>query len=90
MFDCYHVQMMGDDLSSLISRHFDLIEHIQLAAFPGRGEPDNTKPDYIALLQLLNSIGYAGYIGAEYRPRGTTGEGLAWLARFRELSATST
>ncbi len=36
--------------------------------------------DYADLFSFLEQLGYSGYIGAEYNPRTTTDEGLAWLS----------
>ena len=38
MFDSYHVQIMGSDLTTRFTRHRELIGHIQIAAVPDRGE----------------------------------------------------
>lgn len=38
MFDSYHVQIMGGDLTTRFTRHRELIGHIQIAAVPDRGE----------------------------------------------------
>jgi 2-dehydrotetronate isomerase len=34
------------------------------------------------LFDLLDELGYAGWIGCEYRPRGDTVEGLKWMRDF--------
>ena len=36
----------------------------------------------IVLGPALVDAGYAGWFGAEYRPRADTRSGLGWLARF--------
>lgn len=33
-------------------------------------------------LELLDAIGYTGYVGLEYVPPGTTEESLAWVAEY--------
>ncbi|HBF50086.1 MAG TPA: hydroxypyruvate isomerase, partial [Massilia sp.] len=40
---------------------------------PGTGEIN-----YPYLFRLLDEIGYGGWIGCEYNPRGDTAQGLAW------------
>ncbi len=85
MFDCYHMQIMQGDLATSIARLMPKIGHIQIAAVPDRGEPDAGEVDYRWLIGRLAEIGYAGHIGAEYRPRapgGDTQAGLGWLAAF--------
>jgi hydroxypyruvate isomerase len=34
-------------------------------------------------LHRLEELGYAGWIGCEYRPAGRTEDGLGWLAAWR-------
>jgi len=79
MYDCYHMQIMRGDLLRQAERWMDLIGHIQLAAVPDRGEPGRGEVDYDWLLPALRDAGYRGCFGAEYRPRGTTSEGLGWM-----------
>ncbi len=86
MFDCYHVQIMEGDLTRRLERHLPLIGHIQIAAVPSRCEPDEGEIAYERLIAEIDRLGYAGFIGAEYRPRGTTQEGLGWLKAFRRES----
>jgi hydroxypyruvate isomerase len=83
LFDCYHNQIMGGDLTRRIERFMPLIGHMQIAGVPARGEPDVGEVAYDRLLEAVDGMGYAGWIGAEYRPRGTVEEGLGWLRRFR-------
>lgn len=80
MFDCYHVQIMQGDLLTRLKQHLPLVGHIQIAAVPDRGEPDAGELNYKAICQAIDDMGYTGYIGAEYKPRNTTDDGLAWMA----------
>ncbi|ADZ69563.1 hydroxypyruvate isomerase family protein [Polymorphum gilvum] len=82
LFDCYHMQIMRGDLLHEVTRLLPLIGHIQFAAVPDRQEPDHGEVDFAWLLPALRAAGYAGFFGAEYRPRGATDAGLAWMARF--------
>jgi hydroxypyruvate isomerase len=84
MFDCYHMQIMQGDLSTTIQRLLPKIGHIQIAAVPDRGEPDRGEVDYGWLLSNLAGCGYDGFVGAEYRPRAGTREGLGWMTALRE------
>lgn len=85
MFDCYHVQIIAGDLIRRLERLLPLIGHIQIAAVPSRAEPDEGEVAYERLLPAIAAMGYDGYIGAEYRPRGRVEDGLGWLARFRAI-----
>jgi hydroxypyruvate isomerase len=80
-YDIYHAQRMEGELTATLRRHFDRIGHIQLADNPGRHEPGTGEINYDFLFAELDALGYAGWVGCEYKPRGTTTGGLAWLRR---------
>jgi hydroxypyruvate isomerase len=79
MFDAYHVQITQGDLTRRLEAHLPLVGHIQIAAVPDRGEPDSGEVDFGWLCGWLDRSGYAGWVGAEYQPRGRTEDGLGWL-----------
>jgi len=79
MFDCYHVQIMQGDLIRRLTAHLLLIGHVQIAAVPSRAEPDEGELNAPEILRALDGIGYSGCVGAEYRPRDRTEDGLGWL-----------
>lgn len=74
-FDIYHHQMIQDDLQHGIAELFPIIGHVQVASPPSRNEPGAAE---IAALRELDALGYAGWVGCEYRPATTTLEGLGW------------
>ncbi|WP_315756439.1 MULTISPECIES: hydroxypyruvate isomerase [unclassified Bradyrhizobium] len=78
-YDIYHMQIMEGDLARTMQKHLARIAHIQLADNPGRHEPGTGEINYAFLFRHLDAIGYRGWIGCEYKPRTTTGEGLGWL-----------
>ena len=82
MFDCYHVQIMQGDLERRLEAHLPHIGHIQIAAAPSRNEPDEGEISFTRLIPAIDAMGYDGFIGAEYKPRTTTDEGLGWMAAF--------
>jgi hydroxypyruvate isomerase len=57
-----------------------------LADNPGRHEPGTGEINYPFLFRLLDRLGYAGWIGCEYKPATTTEAGLGWASPY--LSAT--
>jgi len=59
-----------------------VIGHIQIAGSPGRHEPDVGEINYPYLFRLIDDIGYAGWIGCEYRPRASTLAGLGWAKEY--------
>ena len=79
MFDCFHIQMIEGDLLNRAKALMPIIGHIQFAGVPDRHEPDNGEVNYAWLFPQLIEAGYAGYFGAEYRPKSTVEAGLKWL-----------
>ena len=79
-YDIYHMQIMEGDLARTLQKHLGRIAHVQLADNPGRNEPGTGEINYLYLLKQLDSIGYRGWIGCEYKPRTTTLESLGWHA----------
>jgi hydroxypyruvate isomerase len=78
--DIYHMQVMEGDLATCLKRYASECGHIQIAGCPDRHEPDTGEVRYEYLFRLLDEIGYAGWLGCEYRPEGKTNEGLRWLS----------
>jgi hydroxypyruvate isomerase len=78
--DFYHAQIVEGDLTQTFRKHFDGIGHVQIASVPARNEPDDGEVNYPFLFRQLDELGYEGWIGCEYRPRGVTQDGLGWLA----------
>lgn len=78
--DFYHAQIVEGDLTTTFKKHFDGIGHVQIASVPARNEPDDGEVNYPFLFRQLDEMGYDGWVGCEYRPRGVTEDGLGWLA----------
>ncbi len=81
-FDFYHAQIVGGDLIRRFEAHLPLTGHAQIAAVPTRHEPDEGEVNYPEIFAALDRLGYAGFVGCEYRPRGRTEEGLAWARPY--------
>jgi hydroxypyruvate isomerase len=81
-YDIYHAQRMEGELAATMQKHLARIAHIQLADNPGRNEPGTGEINYAFLFRHLERIGYAGWIGCEYKPLTTTEAGLGWIQRF--------
>ena len=86
--DLYHCQIMEGDLAMQLRRHLPTgrVGHIQIAGVPERHEPDQGEINFPYLFALLDTLGYTGHVGCEYRPRrgavaGGTTAGLGWLPR---------
>jgi hydroxypyruvate isomerase len=80
--DLYHCQIVEGDMAIKIRRYIADVGHIQIAGVPERHEPDIGEVNYPYLFDLLDSVGYKGWIGCEYRPKAGTSAGLGWLKRY--------
>lgn len=89
MFDCYHVGVAQGDILRRLERHLPLIGHVQIAAVPSRAEPDEGEIAYGAIFNTLEALGYDGWIGCEYKPRGDTDAGLVWMRHLLGLKGGS-
>ncbi|HPG88824.1 MAG TPA: hydroxypyruvate isomerase [Hyphomicrobium sp.] len=78
-YDVYHMHIMEGETLATIARHLPLIKHVQIADHPGRHEPGTGEIDFPTVLRHLDAIGYDGWIGAEYKPKAATTDGLGWL-----------
>ena len=76
---CRSWRAISPTTSAALAGHYP---HIQIAGNPGRHEPDVGEINYPYLFDLLDEIGYAGWIGCEYRPKAETKAGLGWAARY--------
>lgn len=79
-FDIYHCQIMEGDVAKRLEKHSAITGHIQIAGVPDRHEPDIGELNYPFLFDKLDELGYAGFVGCEYRPKAGTVEGLGWLS----------
>jgi hydroxypyruvate isomerase len=75
MFDAYHVGVSEGDVEARLERALPSIRPVQFAAVPSR----EGELDYRSFFARLESLGYVGWVGAEYKPRADTGDGLAWV-----------
>ena len=80
--DLYHVQIMEGDLAHRMRTLAGHYPHVQIAGNPGRNEPDVGEINYPFLFDLFDELGYSGWIGCEYRPKGETRTGLGWAKRY--------
>jgi hydroxypyruvate isomerase len=89
-YDIYHMQRMEGELAATLKKNLPSIAHIQLADNPGRNEPGTGEINYPFLFAWLDSIGYTGWIGCEYKPKHKTTEGLGWLEEIAGWPASNT
>src|SRR5476651_351505 len=86
-FDFYHVQIVGGDLITRLEKYLPVVGHLQCAAVPVRQEPDGGEINYPAIFETVDRVGYTGWIGCEYRPRGRTEDGLGWGKAYGLISS---
>jgi len=81
-YDVFHMQIVEGDLARTIERLLARIGHIQIADVPDRNEPGTGEINFPWLLAHIDRLGYQGWVGAEYIPKGDTDEGLTWAAPY--------
>lgn len=77
--DLYHRQINDGNLERGLRDYIDIARHIQIAGAPYRTEPDIGEINYRYLFGIIEELGWTGWIGAEYKPKGDTVAGLGWL-----------
>ena len=80
--DFYHCQIVEGDLAMKFKQYFKGVGHIQIAGVPERQEPDLGEINHPYLFKLIDEMGYDGWVAGEYRPKGKTSDGLAWLKPY--------
>jgi 2-dehydrotetronate isomerase len=81
-FDCYHCQIVEGDIAVKLERDMAGIGHIQIAGVPDRHEPNLGELNYPYLFDRIDALGYAGWVGCEYRPKAGTRAGLGWAQAY--------
>lgn len=80
LFDLFHLAANGEDLDTAMTDHIGTILHVQIADFPGRGEPGSGGLDLRRYLRRLDESGYEGWVGLEYKPTVSTLASFSWLS----------
>ncbi|MGO7958499.1 2-oxo-tetronate isomerase [Rhizobium leguminosarum] len=81
-FDIYHRQIIHGDVTIALRHLLPIAGHIQIASVPSRNEPDGEELNYPYLFGEIDRLGYDGFVGCEYIPRGHTLDGLGWFKPF--------
>ena len=80
--DLYHVQISEGDVAMKIRQYIDKVDHFQIAGVPERHEPDIGEINYSYLFDLIDELGFEGWVGCEYRPKAGTRTGLGWAKHY--------
>lgn len=81
--DYFHAQNVDGNLTRLTEKLGNKFAHIQIASVPDRHEPDEGEINYTHIFNKLDEIGYDGWVGCEYNPRGKTEDGLGWFTAYK-------
>jgi hydroxypyruvate isomerase len=81
--DLYHLAVNGDDVDKVIAEHTARIAHVQVADNPGRNEPGTGSLPLEEQLTALETNGYTGWVGLEYKPSAASVDSFAWLEQAR-------
>ena len=81
-FDFHNAQLVEGNLSALFEQNLSYIRHVQIAGVPGRTPPDQGEIHYPYLFDLIDELGYTGWVGCEFTPGESTAAGLAWARRY--------
>jgi len=82
-YDIYHRQILHGDVVKSLEALMPIIGHVQIASVPMRHEPGTGELNDDFVFRRLDELGYAGFVGCEYRPAGQTLEGLTWWDAWR-------
>jgi hydroxypyruvate isomerase len=86
LYDLYHSVVEGEDPATELENAAGLVDYVQVADAPGRGEPGSGRIDWAAQLQVLRASGYDGPLGLEYFPTVPTEQSLKHI---RDVAANA-
>ena len=81
-FDIFHCQILHGDVTMRLREMMPIVGHVQIASVPLRNEPDGEELNFPFLFDELDQLGYKGFVGCEYNPRGKTTDGLGWFKPY--------
>lgn len=81
-YDCYHMAMMGENITTCFQDHLPHIAHIQFADWPQRHEPDTAQLNFEAFFQAIHQSRYTGFVAAEYIPSQPSIQSLQWKLHY--------
>ena len=85
LYDLYHSVVENEDPAAELAAAGNLVDYVQIADAPGRGEPGSGTIDWPAALTVLRRSGYDGPIGLEYLPTAESNRSVAYI---KNIAAT--
>ena len=86
LYDLYHSVAEGEDTQAVLRQIAGVIGHVQVADFPGRGEPGSGQIEWDEKLAQLRDSGYSGVIGVECHPtRPLTADALKYFVALSRM-----
>lgn len=82
ILDLYHAAMERLDPLACLDLYLPQSDHLQIAGYPGRHEPNIGNLNLAGVLDAINANSYTSWVGCEYQPAIGTLEGMCWLDRF--------
>ena len=76
VYDIYHQQVTEGNIIPTVKENLEHIAHLHAAAHPGRIDLWLGENDYKFIFGAIDSFGYDGYCGLEYRPTVPSEESL--------------
>ena len=86
LYDLYHSIVEGEDPATELENAAGLVDYVQVADAPGRGEPGSGSIDWAAQLRVLRASGYDGPLGLEYFPTVPTEQSVKHI---RDVAANA-
>ena len=83
MLDCFHTSVSQGNVLGRLRHQAHHLGHVQIASVPDRREPDLGELDFTSIFDVLDDVGYEGWVGAEYHPTSTVEAGLGWFEGMR-------
>tara|TARA_R110000764_G_scaffold90881_1_gene173351 strand:- start:1983 stop:2738 length:756 start_codon:yes stop_codon:yes gene_type:complete len=89
ILDLYHASMEAKKVVSPEGLLVSQVDHVQIAGFPGRNEPDEAVLSTLSKLDLQKTQRFAGWVGCEYAPARGTLAGLGWLRSSSDYASSN-
>ncbi|PMX03081.1 hydroxypyruvate isomerase [Pseudomonas sp. FW215-R2] len=86
ILDLYHAAKEGREPVACLKQYLRHSDHVQIAGFPGRNEPDLGNFKMAEALSFIATQTYNGWVGCEYLPSNGTLNGIGWLTKSHQFT----